>query len=443
MKKKLLAILLTSMMILSATACGKQQTSEEWYEKNTHEITSLDSEDYSDLQFLKPLLKDKKVVAMGENFHSVGDYMIIKTRLIKYLHEELGYDAIGFESGLGECAMVMNNKQLTPIEMMQYSILGVWHSQETLNLFNYIKEQSETEKPLDLFGYDMQFTSMYFIDYLTEWLEKVDKNVSQEYYQLELSFLQEYYTLLNKFGLDSKGHYEEYQEVINTHKDKYDKIIRFIKDNKDKLQDIYPDNSVLVDSALIMLNNRMNIVNMSMVGIVESYELRDRIMADNVEWYIKSHPDKKIILWAHNDHLAKNTSKMLTLENDEWNNSFVSMGELLHKKFKEDMYVLGFYMQGGKATCLTTGEVYDVPAIEEGSLESIISQSDYKNTFIDLSKNTKVNEFNKWMFTEQYANEDGLSADIIRAKAMKLVPIDQYDGLIVLDEVSAPTKLNN
>lgn len=443
MKKKLLTMTLITMLIINMTACGKQQTSKEWYEKNTHEITSLDSEDYSDLEFLKPLLEDKKIVALGENFHSVGDYMLVKTRLIKYLHEELGFDAIGFESGLGECAIVMNNEELTPVEMMQYSTLGVWHSQETLKLFNYIKEQSITERPLDLFGYDMQFTSMYFIDYMTQWLGKVDKDVSEEYYQLEISFLQQYYTLLNKYGLDSSGHYEEYQEIINTHKEKYDKIIKFIEDNKDNLQAIYPDNKLLLDSAVIMLNNRMNIVNMSMVGIVESYELRDKIMADNVEWYIKTHPDKKIILWAHNDHLAKNTSKMLTLEKEQWNNSFVSMGELLHKKFKEDMYVIGLYMQGGKATCLTTGEVFDIPSIEEESLESIISESGYKNTFIDLSKNTKVSNFNEWMFKEQYANEDGLSADTIRAKAMKLVPIEQYDGIIVLDQVSPPTKLNN
>ena len=414
---------------------------DDWYNKNVDEIKSLSSTDYSDLDYLKDILKDKKIVCLGENFHSVGDYRIIKTRLIKYLHEELGFDAIGFESGLGEAAMVMNNDDLSAKDMMKYSILPVWHSSETIELFEYIKEQKETDNPLDLFGFDMQFTSMSFIGYIAQWIKKIDEQAGEDYYNLEIEFFQSYFTLVNKYGLET-GHEEEYQEIIDKYSLKYEEITKYIQDNRDSLESIYPDNDLLVDSAIRTLENRMNNIKMMMVDNVARYELRDAIMADNVKWYIEANPDKKIILWGHNDHIAKNTSKMLTLEDDKWINSFLSMGELLNREYKEDMYVIGLYMQGGKASTITTQQVFDIPTITEGSLEEIISRSGFDNAFIDLSIHEDQNDSNKWMFSEIYANEDGLSDEVIRSNVQKLIPKEQYDGIILLNEVYPPSTYN-
>jgi erythromycin esterase len=62
-----------------------------------------DSTDFSDLTFLKDVLKDVKIVALGEQLHYDGATFEAKVRLIRYLHEELGYNVIAFESGLYDC----------------------------------------------------------------------------------------------------------------------------------------------------------------------------------------------------------------------------------------------------------------------------------------------------------------------------------------------------
>ncbi|GKX28317.1 putative hydrolase YbfO [Vallitalea longa] len=442
MLRKEISYLLVVLMVLGTAGCGKIKTLEEWYEINVSEIKSLDSDDYSDLEFLKPLLKDKRVVAIGENFQGVGDYIELKTRLVKYLHEELGFNAIGLESGLGECIMSLNNNNLSAKQMMEYSIMPTSYSEEALDLFTYIKEQKDTEDPLDLFGFDMEFTSIYFAEYLKQWIEKVDKEVAEDYYELEINFLRDYSELLNKYGYESTGYLEKYQKVIDRYSADYDDVIKFIKDNREELEAIYRQNDLLVDSALRTLGNRMNIVRMSMVGTVKRYELRNEIMADNVKWYMDANPDKKIIIWGHNDNITKNTSKMLTLENDEWSNSFVSMGEILSQKFPRQVYVMGLYMQGGKALHPITNEIIDIPPVPTGSLEEIISRRGYETTFVDLSKNRSKNKFNKWMFTNQYASDDGLTYEIeIRSNVQQLVPKDQYDGIILFDNVSPLTHM--
>ena len=54
----------------------------------------------NDYSFLKDILKEKKIVLLGEQTHGEGSVFEEKIDLIQYLHEELNYNIIAFESGL-------------------------------------------------------------------------------------------------------------------------------------------------------------------------------------------------------------------------------------------------------------------------------------------------------------------------------------------------------
>ncbi|MCI1695778.1 erythromycin esterase family protein [Aneurinibacillus aneurinilyticus] len=417
-----------------------------WLKQNTKEIKSLTSEDYSDLAFLKPLLKDKTVVSLGENFHRVAEYSDVKTRLIKYLHEELDFDVIAFESGLGDSAVIYDNADsLTAQQMMGGSIFPIWHSKETLKLFDYIKQQRKTNKPLYLAGYDMQFTSGYLTQFIAAWISKLDKDYGKQYFDFEMQGITELYAVMNKYGTFSNRspqYKAEIKKVIDKYEPQYKNLIQFIKDNRVQLAAAYPNNPHIVDIAIKSLSDRIKFMEMCLYNEKESYEFRDKIMADNVEWLMKvMYPGKKIILWAHNDHLAKNTSKISTIENGKWMNSFTSMGELLHKRLKGKEYVIGLYMNRGKASTITTQKPFDINPMPKGSLENLMMQSGYKNVFIDLSKHSTPNKNNAWMFKPIYAAEDGMTSEIIRPMSMKFVPKEQYDGIIVIDKVKTPTPI--
>lgn len=411
---------------------------------NIREIKSLTSEDYKDLAFLKPILKDKTVVSLGENFHRVAEYSSMKTRLIKYLHEELGFDVIAFESGLGDSFMTYENAgTLSSKEMMERSIFPVWHSKETLALFDYIKQQRSKGKPLYLAGYDMQFTSAYLTQWIAEWIAEVDPQRGRDYFQFELQAMTDYYKVINEYGLDNGNTpkaKQEIQKVKDQYEPQYKALIQFIKENKKQLAAAYPENPRIVDVAVKTLEDRIKFIEMGLYDTKESYEFRDRIMADNVEWLTKvMYPGKKVILWAHNDHLAKNTSKMSVKEQGKWINSFTSMGELLHQKLKEKEYVIGLYMNSGRASTITTQQIFQIKPMPKGSLEQLMMGSGYKIAFADLSKHQTPNKNNAWMFKPIYAAEDGMTSEIIEPMAMRFVPKEQYDGIIVFDKVKEPT----
>lgn len=431
-----ISLLFTSTNVLAASPKYSLQ-------KNSFkEIKSLTSEDYSDLAFLKPILKDKTVVSLGENFHRVAEYSSMKTRLIKYLHEELGFDVIAFESGIGETAAVNENEGiLTPKEMMQRSLPEIWNSKETLGLFDYIKQQRQTNRPLYLAGYDMQFTSGYITQFISEWISKVNKEYGKQYFDFEMQAMTDLYSAMNKYAsLDDPQLKEESKKVKDQYGPKYKELIQFMNNNRVQLAAMYPDNPHMVDIAIKALEGRVSFMEAFQYGTKGYYEFRDKIMADNVEWLTKvAYPGKKVILWAHNDHLAKNTSQIRTLENGKWINDFTSMGELLNKKLGDKEYVMGLYMNRGNATTITTRKPFTIDPMPKGSLENLIIQSGYENTFVDLSKQKKPNKKNDWMFKPIYAAEDGMTAEIIRPMSMEFIPKEQYDGIIVIDKVNAPT----
>ena len=87
------------LLVFIANNVLGQVPSEDLYVQPIRSTDARDN-DYRDLQFLKELWKDKKLVLLGEQSHGEGTVFEAKVRLIKFLHEEMGFEIVAFESGL-------------------------------------------------------------------------------------------------------------------------------------------------------------------------------------------------------------------------------------------------------------------------------------------------------------------------------------------------------
>ena len=73
----------------------------EWLEDNASPISVSPSvTDFSDLAGFRDAIGSSRVVLLGEQSHGDGTTFLAKTRLIQFLHQELGFDVLAFESGL-------------------------------------------------------------------------------------------------------------------------------------------------------------------------------------------------------------------------------------------------------------------------------------------------------------------------------------------------------
>lgn len=106
-------------------------------------------------EFLQPILEHKRFVFLGESSHCVKEYSLAKVSLIKYLHEELGFHVLAFESELGPC-MIGDylSDQLDSKRFMAGTIGRVWQNEFVLGLFDYMKKMKQ-ERPLYFTGVDV------------------------------------------------------------------------------------------------------------------------------------------------------------------------------------------------------------------------------------------------------------------------------------------------
>ena len=382
---------------------------------------------FEDLEMLKPLLHDKRIVFLGESSHGVAQFNLAKTRLIQFLHQDMGYNVLAFESGMGN---VMNaqgqiDKQAA-LQTMKDAIFGVWWTKETLPLFDYAKSTQATEQPLVLTGFDIQQQGAFTNG---DWLQ--NPKLAQQFNEAEKQ-LAEWSS-----GKDLKG----YQKVKTTIIDVYKQVKSQIQIKEKELQAAYPkephivklmdrtlaDRIRLADEYIeLTIQSNIDIEQNNIESFLQTMEWRDQAMMENLLWLAEEvYPTEKFIVWAHNDHIRKAQSDVMGSPYP-----VKLMGERLPDIYKKYSYVLGLYMTSGE-TANNMGEPMPVLPPVKGSIEDILSSTNKPYTFIDL-RNRQNERGNSWMFEPRLSYSWGMIQE-------SLVPRDQYDGILLIDQVNKPT----
>jgi len=438
------AVPVNEQIIKNDSAVKQARTSNEtlldwkkWANDHAYSLSSIQPETFDgqkipankfdDLEMLKPLLHDKRIVFLGESSHGVAQFNLAKTRLIQFLHQDMGYNVLAFESGMGN---VMNaqgqiDKQAA-LQTMKDAIFGVWWTKETLPLFDYAKSTQATEQPLVLTGFDIQQQGAFTNG---DWLQ--NPKLAQQFNEAEKQ-LAEWSS-----GKDLKG----YQKVKATIIDVYKQVQSQIQFKEKELQAAYPkephivklmdrtlaDRIRLADEYIeLTIQSNIDIEQNNIESFLQTMEWRDQAMMENLLWLAEEvYPTEKFIVWAHNDHIRKAQSDVMGSPYP-----VKLMGERLPDIYKKYSYVLGLYMTSGE-TANNMGEPMPVLPPVKGSIEDILSSTNKPYTFIDL-RNRQNERGNSWMFEPRLSYSWGMIQE-------SLVPRDQYDGILLIDQVNQPT----
>ena len=113
-----------------------------WLQDNAIHLSSIDpnNTDFADLRPLENVIKNTKVVMLGEQSHGDGTTFLAKVRLIKFLHQELGFDVLAFESGLYDCNKVWTEIKIEECKFQQ-RFFGLTQSSSRWKLVNGTKYQ--------------------------------------------------------------------------------------------------------------------------------------------------------------------------------------------------------------------------------------------------------------------------------------------------------------
>lgn len=147
---------------------------------------------------------------------------------------------------------------------------------------------------------------------------------------------------------------------------------------------------------------------------------RDKLMAENIISEQSSH-QLKTIIWAHNVHIAKDTTMA----------QFKAMGYYLQQKFGEKFYVLGFDTFKGSVTVITgDGFAKEDFQTEKGSFSEMFAKADHHTFFLPF--NIKPNPFSgvKNNITNIYSNWT-------TNRSLSVIPGVDFDAILFIKTTTA------
>jgi erythromycin esterase len=392
--------LLSAQSINYTQRIGVTKLWKESIKKYVKPITNLESADYSDLTFLDSLLIDKKYIFIGESSHEVSEFYKLKLRLIKYLHYKLGFNVIAFEENMGICSYFNEIKtQLSIINQQRVLFDSDGRCTETLDLIKYLDSTN-----ISVTGFDVQITSLaIFYSIIRKHFCKFPESlIKEDSLLLSISDANNQPDTLNEI--------ERKIEIDNWRKE----IVNLVCSWED----------ILKDSSIFGEKNRTTILLKKSIQERTSWlklipnispECRDSVMAANLVWMIRElFPNEKIIIWAHNEHIAKKSD------------SFHNMGSMLPDSISEKSYVLGLYAYQGYSGVY--GSSVKLVKNKRNSLGAIINSANYEISFCDFSNQSRDKQ-NLWMFKKMKTISWAFQRPII-------IPAVYYDGIIQIKDIS-------
>ena len=153
-----------------------------WLVANGNPLSSLTSSDFTDLQFLKDVIGDRRIVQLGESSHGVAEFSQAKVRLVQFLHQEMGFEVVAFESSLYECFQANRRvESLSGEDLMFNCLYGVWYTEEVVPLFDFIRDTQSGGTPLRFAGFDIKASSFDGIQGRPDFMADVVAEVDQVY----------------------------------------------------------------------------------------------------------------------------------------------------------------------------------------------------------------------------------------------------------------------
>lgn len=331
MVKYVLLLLLTSFYVAGLAQTG-------WIQQTTFPITADTSGKLGNFATWDTSLKNVSVVSLGEQTHLDGATFDAKVKLIKHLHEHLGFNVLAFESGYFDCSKVgqlLAEKGTGSI--LRKAVFGVWDNAALQDLEQYILGTYKTAHPLVVTGFDCQFSG----------------ELSKEYL---VPALTAYLKVIGAQDLLQGARWTEFQTALG----------RQIKYSNYFKKPAPADTLLMNEMCFSMLQriaanssaDRQQGVfwNLTIKNIISDYRhryksknFRDSVMAENMLSLIKEqYSTEKIILWNATSHLIYHPGKISSKEYKD----FIPMGSYLHEILGDRLYTVGFTSYEGRAGAL-------------------------------------------------------------------------------------------
>jgi len=379
---------------------------ERYVKDSVVQVRSIDPNDtlFSDFDLLGKAIGNSKIVMLGEQDHGDSRTFLAKCRIIKYLHEKLGFNVLAFESDFYALNKVWDSISLNPSQVESTiidNVFKVWTlCQQFKPVVQYLVEQYDGNNRLQLAGFDDQLVGKYSVanlelnlrNYITSkgiTFSKDEKNMSR--FKNTINSVHNFY-----YG----GKYIKSDSTIQMFSD-LGTLVDLI------IQQLSLDTDNLNSFEMQTLSSLQAISDQMIYALNKDYfladSIRDKKMASNLQWLCTyKYPNEKIIIWAANSHIVKSDSRLLKKKFAKPS----SMGYLFTDDpvMQDKTYIIGFTGLQGETGRITSSNKYNIPKPEKDGLESWLADKKVSYGFVDFRAFRKRNPADNESFNMRYTN---------------------------------------
>jgi len=438
MKQSLLTIAFGCLVLastLGVRADSPQDQLQTWIAGHAAAVRSVDAsdEDFSDLEPLAKAIGYAPVVELGEPGHGAGTSFAAKVRLIKFLHQRLGFNILVWESGmydvsLSDAGMRGNDD---PITAARRGIFQLWSGAEEVRpLFDYIKASQTTAQPLHMAGFDMQVTADGSMDRFASDLRAFVQAIKMPALRDEMAVLADQALAARKQLFASNFAAESDLTPLDQ---AAGGLLKALRRQRAAFLAVHDAKSIAWMEHWIenmRLDARQRYDSRHSIGSEVAREnRRDARNFENLRWLIRQgYPGKKFIVWAHNVHVMKAgyAADFRAVHAEPQPGDMKTTGGLLADLLGSRVYSIGMTAYQGKDALATGGPATVIDPAPADSFEGRIHALGQPFVFLDLR-----------------TLHAPLSARMPKYEANAIAdPARVYDGIFYIDRMEAATKLN-
>ncbi|SHL91584.1 erythromycin esterase [Chryseobacterium contaminans] len=407
MKLKLSFILIVFFIAIRAQSKNDLNSEEkEYISKFIYPIKTFNpaEKDHSDLLILNKLIGNSKIVGLGESTHGSSEVYQMKYRISEYLIADKNFNIFSLEANMPESFLMnqyIQEGKGNPKDILKGMYFWLWQTEETLTFVEWLKKYNENHRSKVFFdGFDMQYAKGA-VDQIRK-IYQENHWPEQEINDLEIALKE------NNRGF--RTYSKKGQKIIAEH-------LFLIKQKSDTITNPEEKLRFLQNVDIIRQYSELNFIR------------RDKFMAENIKWLKENYLDSKVIVSAHNYHIAK-------LNSDR-------MGYWLNEMYDKDFVNFGFAFYEGTYSASIDGKLgtYNSEKAGPGTLEYKLNSLNIPVFILDLKAIKKDgNKLGNWILQDILFRKTGSGTD--KNEFIKTNVANSFDYLIFINK-STNSKLLN